>query len=319
MAQNVANGDKVQCSVKGQCKEMQQRPFSDVQTVLDQIRPETPVLIAGPTASGKSALALAIAEAQGGVIVNADASQVYDCWRVISARPSVQEEQRAPHVLYGHVGPRDPYSVGHWLREVTPLLQTGPRPIIVGGTGLYFAALTKGLADIPAIPDDVHTKAKALNTEAMIDALDPETASRIDLANPMRVQRAWKVLMATGKGLAAWQDDTPAPTLPLEACHTVAANADKDWLNSRITRRFDQMLDQGALNEVEAIAADYDPNLPAHRAIGVPELISYLRGDIPLDAAREAAIIATRQYAKRQRTWLRRNTGNWLQFAPLAE
>lgn len=303
----------------GQCKEMQQSPLSDLHTALDQIRPDRPVLIAGPTASGKSALALGIAEAQGGVIVNADASQVYDCWRVISARPSVEEEQRAPHLLYGHVGPRDPYSVGHWLREVTPLLRSGPRPIIVGGTGLYFAALTNGLADIPAIPDDVHAQANALDQGAMIDALDPETAGRIDLANPMRVERAWKVLKATGKGLAAWQDDTPAPVLPLDKCHAIAVTADKGWLNARISRRFDQMLDQGALDEVAAIASDYDPDLPAHRAIGVPELMAHLRGDISLDAARDAAIIATRQYAKRQRTWMRRNTSGWLQFTPSAD
>ena len=132
--------------------------------VLDVVDPNTPVLIAGPTASGKSALALAIAQAQGGVIVNADASQVYDCWRVISARPSKQEVAQVPHLLYGHVDATSIYSVGHWLREVTQILTQDQRPIIVGGTGLYFNALTAGLADIPPVPDAVRSQARAAST-----------------------------------------------------------------------------------------------------------------------------------------------------------
>lgn len=318
MAQNVANGRKVQCSVKGLSKEMHPSPQSEVSRLLGQIRPDRPVLIAGPTASGKSALAMAVAEQQGGVIVNADASQVYDCWRVISARPSETDEQRAAHLLYGHVGARDPYSVGHWLREVMAILDAGPRPIIVGGTGLYFSALTRGLADIPAIPGDIRVRGDALDLHTMIAALDEATAARIDLANPRRVQRAWEVQAATGQGLAVWQDTTQPPALPLDHCHAIAVAADKDWLNARIRQRFDLMLDHGALDEVAAIAPEYDPALPACRAIGVPELMAHLSGKITLDAAREAAIIATRQYAKRQRTWLRRNTADWLQFDPQA-
>tara|TARA_R110000782_G_scaffold110622_2_gene200072 strand:+ start:2926 stop:3816 length:891 start_codon:yes stop_codon:yes gene_type:complete len=284
--------------------------------VLDIVDPNTPVLIAGPTASGKSALALAIAQAQGGVIVNADASQVYDCWRVISARPSIQEIAQAPHLLYGHVDARSSYSVGHWLREVSQILAQQQRPIIVGGTGLYFNALTVGLADIPPVSQAVRSNANATPLDDMVAALDAETASRIDLNNPRRVQRAWEVLMATGRGLADWQDTTPPPVLELSQCHAIAVHADKDWLYARIVRRFDQMLEQGALDEVAAVLETYDPTLPAHQAIGVPELICYLKGKLTLDVARMDAIIATRQYAKRQRTWLRKNTYNWLKYSP---
>lgn len=284
--------------------------------VLDIVDPNTPVLIAGPTASGKSALALAIAQAQGGVIVNADASQVYDCWRVISARPSIQEIAQAPHMLYGHVDARSSYSVGHWLREVSQILAQQQRPIIVGGTGLYFNALTVGLADIPPVSHAVRSNANATPLDDMVAALDAETASRIDLNNPRRVQRAWEVLMATGRGLADWQDTTPPPVLELSQCHAIAVHADKDWLHARIVRRFDQMLEQGALDEVAAVLETYDPTLPAHQAIGVPELVCYLKGKLTLDVARMDAIIATRQYAKRQRTWLRKNTYNWLKYSP---
>lgn len=284
--------------------------------VLDIVDPNTPVLIAGPTASGKSALALAIAQAQGGVIVNADASQVYDCWRVISARPSIQEIAQAPHLLYGHVDARSSYSVGHWLREVSQILAQQQRPIIVGGTGLYFNALTVGLADIPPVSHAVRSNANATPLDDMVAALDAETASRIDLNNPRRVQRAWEVLMATGRGLADWQDTTPPPVLELSQCHAIAVHADKDWLYARIVRRFDQMLEQGALDEVAAVLETYDPTLPAHQAIGVPELVCYLKGKLTLDVARMDAIIATRQYAKRQRTWLRKNTYNWLKYSP---
>lgn len=295
---------------------MPTNPLYSVDAVLACVAPAAPVLIAGPTASGKSALALAIAQDQGGVIVNADASQVYDCWRVISARPSAGEESRAPHLLYGHVAATAPYSVGHWLRELTEILAQDIRPIIVGGTGLYFAALTQGLADIPPIPPAVRKAANALSSDDLRAALDPETAARIDLDNPMRVQRAWEVLTATGRGLAKWQDSTPPPVLPLSTCTAIAVDAEKDWLNARIIRRFDQMLDQGALAEVEAIRPVYDPELPAHRAIGVPELMRYLDGETTLDAAREDAIIATRRYAKRQRTWMRKNTADWIGYRP---
>lgn len=279
--------------------------------LIADIDPAQPVLIAGPTASGKSALALEIAAAQGGCIVNADASQVYGCWRILTARPSPQEESEAPHKLYGHVAVDDPYSTGHWLREVAQLLNGPERPIIVGGTGLYFAALTGGLADIPATPPQIRAEGNLLSLAALLHALDPRTRAGIDTANRARVQRAWEVLRATGRGLADWQTDTPPPLLDAGACARLRIDVDRDLLNDRIATRFDQMLATGALDEVAAQLPSFDPALPAHRAIGVPELVGYLRGEHTLDAARDAAIRATRRYAKRQRTFARNKLTDW--------
>jgi len=283
---------------------------------LDKISSELPVLIAGPTASGKSALALEIAERDGGVIINADASQIYDCWRVVTARPSPADESRAPHMLYGHLAYDAPYSAGHWLREVAPLL-TGPkRPIIVGGTGLYFLALTEGLAEIPATPPQIRAEGDHLSLEDLSKDLDPRTADRIDMQNRARVQRAWEVLRATGRPLADWQDDTPPPLLPLTACTGLVMEADKEWLEARIRRRFAQMLDQGALDEARAMLDRYDPALPSCKAIGVPELMAYLSGTLSLSEAEEQASIATRQYAKRQRSWFRSRMSKWAKISP---
>lgn len=286
---------------------------------LNTLPADRPVLIAGPTASGKSALALRIAETAGGVIVNADAIQVFACWRVLTARPDAAEEARAPHRLYGHVPCDFAYSVGHWLREVAEILQGDGRPIIVGGTGLYFRALTEGLAEIPPTPPEIRAEADARlrsdGLEAMLSDLDVPTAARIDRQNPMRVQRAWEVLRATGRGLADWQDDTPPPLLPLDATTPLLVEAGKDWLNARIARRFDKMLDEGALDEARAMLPRWDATLPAAKAIGAPELIAHLRGELSLDAAREAATIATRQFAKRQRTWFRARMGGWTRIA----
>lgn len=276
--------------------------------------PDRPVLIAGPTASGKSALALAIAEQRGGVIVNADAFQVFANWRLLTARPDPAEAARAEHRLYGHVPGTQGYSVGHWLREVAPLL-TGPRVIIVGGTGLYFTALTEGLADIPETPAAIRAEADRLRrTEglaAMLAGLDDETLARIDQQNPMRVQRAWEVQQSTGRGIAAWQADTPPPLLPLADAQPLLIEAPRDWLNARITRRFDAMLAAGALEEARANLPGWDPTHPSARAIGARELVAHLQGELTLDAARAAASIATRQYAKRQRSWFRARMSKW--------
>ena len=281
-----------------------------------EVRPDQPVLIAGPTASGKSALALEIASQQGGVIVNADASQVYGCWRILTARPSPEEEIQAPHLFYGHVKADQSYSTGHWLRDVVPHLKMGPRPIIVGGTGLYFTALTQGLADIPAIPPEVRAQGDAQSIEAMLAALDEATLRRIDNANRARVQRAWEVLTTTGRGLTDWHEDTPAPALPRDCAQAFVFDANKHWLNDRIAKRFDLMLAQGVLDEVRAVAPDYNPSLPAHRAIGAPELMAHIKGNLSLDTAREAAIIASRQFAKRQRTWFRSKMQKWIHIDP---
>lgn len=284
--------------------------------ILRDLPPDMPVLIAGPTASGKSALALEIAQEQGGVIVNADASQVYDCWRVITARPTPGEEAAAPHRLYGHVAATQPYSTGHWLREVGALLRSGIRPVITGGTGLYFKALTEGLADIPPTPPAIRQQADGLDLETLLAGIDTQTAHGIDRSNRARVQRAWEVQQATGRGLAAWQAETGAPLLPPAQTRRIVFDVGRDWLNARIVRRFDQMIATGALDEVRAVMPSYDPTLPAHRAIGVPELVAHLAGDLTLAEARERAVVATRQFAKRQRTWMRSKMADWHRVTP---
>lgn len=278
---------------------------------LPPIQEGKPVLIAGPTASGKSALALLIAERCGGVIVNADASQVYGCWRIISARPSPADEARAPHLLYGHIAHDQAYSTGHWVREVTPLLNDGQRPVIVGGTGLYFSALTEGMADIPATPPVIRQQADALSLEELVSSVDAKTLDRLDRSNRARVQRAWEVQKATGRPLAEWQANTPPPILNLKDTVPILFDAEKDWLLDRINRRFDLMLDQGAMEEVAAMRDCYDPTLPAFKAIGVPELMACLDGRMSLGDARERATIATRQFAKRQRNWFRARMKSW--------
>ena len=247
------------------------------------------------------------------MIVNADALQVYENWRILTARPSIAEEKALPHRLYGHIARDQSYSVGHWLREVTPLLAQQP-VVIVGGTGLYFMALTEGLAQIPPIPSDVRAEGDALrlsDPKAMIAALDPRSAAKTDLANLARVQRAWEVLRATGRGLADWQDDTPPPLVPRDQAEAIVLRPDVDWLNRRIDQRFDQMIERGALDEARAELPHWDANLPSSRAIGAPELMAHLRGECRLDAAIEQAKLASRQYAKRQRTWFRNRMHAW--------
>ena len=295
---------------------MTARPISGISSLLRGLSRERPVLIAGPTASGKSALALEIAERLDGVIVNADASQVYDCWRVVTARPSPEEEAATPHHLYGHIAAQESYSAGHWLREVTPLLN-GARPIIVGGTGLYFSALTRGLAEIPATPAPVRAQAEGLSLPELLAGLDAQTKSRIDTRNRARVQRAWEVAEATGRSLISWQAETGAPQLPEAEAERIVFEAPKDWLNDRIALRFDKMIAEGALDEARAVLPKYNPALPAHRAIGAPELIAQVQGHISPEDARDQAIIATRQFAKRQRTWFRSKMRNWQAFSPL--
>ncbi|ESW62228.1 MAG: tRNA delta(2)-isopentenylpyrophosphate transferase [Rhodobacter sp. CACIA14H1] len=280
---------------------------------LETITRDAPVLIAGPTASGKSALAMDLAARDGRTVVNADALQVYANWRILTARPSPADEAALPHALYGHVPREAAYSVGHWLRDLAPLLS---RPVvIVGGTGLYLTALTEGLADIPPTPPAIRAEADRLlaagGLPSMLAALDPATAARIDSRNPVRVQRAWEVLQATGRGLADWQADTAAPLLPLAEAQAIVLRPGADWLNARIHSRFDMMMSQGALDEVRAELPFWEPSRPSSRAIGAPELVAHLRGDLPLSDAVEAAKTATRQYAKRQRTWFRSRMGGW--------
>ena len=285
---------------------------------IERLSRDLPVLIAGPTGSGKSALAMDLAARDGRLIVNADALQVFDCWRVLSARPSVAEEAALPHALYGHIGRDQDYSVGAWLREVAGLLT---RPVvIVGGTGLYFRALTEGLAEIPPIPAAIRAEADALRLSGQVDvmrqALDAATAAKTDLLNPVRVQRAYEVQRATGRGMAAWQADTSAPLLPLCDAQTLVLQPTVPWLDARIARRFSVMLDEGALDEARAALPHWQADRPWARAIGAPELVAHLRGESTLNAARDAAILASRQYAKRQRTWFRTRMAEWTTVVP---
>lgn len=268
------------------------------------------VLIAGPTASGKSALALQIATAQGGVIVNADALQVYAGWRILTARPDSADLGRAAHRLYGHIPPDSPYSVGDWLRNVAPLLPD-QRLIIVGGTGLYFDALTNGLAQIPPISGAIRAKADAKSLAALLGELDDATRARIDTRNRARVQRAWEVAAQTGTSISDWQAATPPPLLPLAQAVAIVLDAPKDWLTPRIETRFQQMIAQGVLDEARAMLPRWNPADPGSKAIGAAELIAHLKGDMDLASAAQAATIATRQYAKRQRTWFSKRMKDW--------
>jgi tRNA dimethylallyltransferase len=291
-------------------------------------RERRPVLIAGPTASGKSALALAVAERDGGVVINADASQVYACWRVLTARPDANELARAPHRLYGHVSCAARYSVGAWLRDVAPALDDarrhGLRPVVVGGTGLYFTALTEGLADIPEIPSEVRTRSEALlrsgRQAAMLADLgrgDPVTYARIDRNNPIRVQRAWEVLTATGRALSDWHRTTRPPILRSETTVRIVVDPETARLNNDIATRFREMLEAGALDECRAfLRAGYDLALPSARVLGAEPLMAHLRGELDLAAATAAAVTAIRQFAKRQRTWLRNRMADWPRVDP---
>ncbi len=287
-----------------------------------------PVLIAGPTASGKSALALAIAERDGGVVINADALQVYDCWRVLTSRPDDADCARAPHRLYGHVAGDATYSVGAWLREIAPVITEvrtrGRRLVIVGGTGLYFHSLTNGLAHVPAIPLEVRARSDETLRAGRLDALigdlvrdDPATLSRIDVANPRRVQRAWEVLVATGRGLHDWRCSGTTAILARENCVRLIVAKEIYYNNIDIKHRFEKMIEQGVIDEcARFVAAGHDRDAPAGRALGAAALIGHLEGRLALTDAVEAAVIATRRYAKRQRTWIRGHMADWTSVEP---
>ncbi|NNL18929.1 MAG: tRNA (adenosine(37)-N6)-dimethylallyltransferase MiaA [Boseongicola sp.] len=288
--------------------------MSSLKSIVASLTPERPVLIAGPTASGKSYLATEIASRFEGVVINADALQVYSDWRILTARPGKEDEARVPHELYGHVPGTQSYSVGDWLRDVVPMLNGAP-PVIVGGTGLNFTALTEGLADIPETPNKIRLKAnEKLESEglsALVSEIDERTRGRIDIANPRRVQRAWEVLQSTGRGLASWQDDTGPAPLPLEDAQALVLSAPKSWLSPRIEQRLDLMLEEGVLEEARQNSDGWHEGLPSAKAIGATELIAMLNGDFDLPSAKEAIITQTRQYAKRQRSWFRARMKEW--------
>lgn len=287
------------------------------------------VLIAGPTASGKSALALRLARERDGVVVNADSMQVYDRLAILTARPGAADLAAAPHRLYGYIDPREACSVARWLddagAELDRLADEGRPAIIVGGTGLYFRALTQGLSDIPAIPDPVRARWRAFAAEAGASALagelarrDPAMAARLHPSDTQRQTRALEVIDATGRSLADWQAAPKAPPrLPPETCERLVIVPDRDWLNARIDARFDAMVAMGALDEARAIAAlALAADLPARRAIGVGPMIAAARGELPLDQAIARAKAETRQYAKRQMTWFRQQMPGWLRLDP---
>lgn len=279
------------------------------------------MLIAGPTASGKSALALARARESGGLIVNADAMQVYDVLQLVTARPAAAEMGEVPHRLYGMVHPGRKFSTGDWLRAVRPVLAEadGRELIFVGGTGLYFEALTKGFAEVPEVPAEAVARAEAAiagldgaGRGRLIAERDPAMAARLKAPDPQRVTRALAVLEATGRSLASFQDDLQAGLLEGFALERLVLNPDREVLRQRIRRRFETMLEAGAAAEVEALRQlGLDPALPAMKAIGVPEITDWLEGRLSPEAAIERAVIATRQYAKRQRTWFRNRMADW--------
>ena len=282
---------------------------------IDQISSERPVLIAGQTASGKSQLALQIAEKRDRVIINADAIQVYKNWRILTARPSIADEAVATHMLYGHIEPQIEYSVGHWLKDVKKILPIYPNPIIIGGTGLYFSSLTNGLIDIPDIPAQIKLEAKnriqSDGFESLIEEIDTKTIKNIDKNNPMRVQRAWEVMKATGRGLVSWHNQTPEPTLGLKNCEAILLDCDAPTVNKRITNRFDQMLDNGLIDEALKNFSTWNEKNPSSKAIGAKELMAFLNDDMSMEQLKEKVVVATRQYAKRQRTWFRSKMKSW--------
>tara|TARA_B100000459_G_C8550813_1_gene189373 strand:- start:22 stop:906 length:885 start_codon:yes stop_codon:yes gene_type:complete len=287
--------------------------------IFDKIDHNTPVLIAGQTASGKSHLALEIAETHGGIIINADAIQVYKNWRILTARPSDTDESKIKHKLYGHVDGATEYSVGSWIKEIKEILLSHSRPIIVGGTGLYFSALTNGLVDIPEIPEKIRLEANARikknGFESLVREIDQETVQKIDTNNPMRVQRAWEVLRLTGRGLNSWHRATPKPTLDLNGCKALLVDGEVSLMNNRIKNRFDQMIEKGLIQEAKNNLATWNPKHPSSKAIGACELIAYLNNEISINQLREQIVIATRQYAKRQRTWFRTKMQSWERYS----
>jgi tRNA dimethylallyltransferase len=279
------------------------------------------VLIAGPTASGKSAWALALAECDDCVIVNADSMQVYSVLDVLTARPTAAELQRVPHLLYGHVHPSENYSTGAWLRDVRRLAAEGGfasrRPIFVGGTGLYFRALTEGLSEMPDVPAEVRARWRArLEAEGaaelhrLLARDDPTTAAKLRRSDGQRIIRALEVLEVSGRSIRSWQAERGEPIIDAASSRRFVIEPPRPVLVERIEARFARMISQGALDEVKKLhSLRIDPSLPAMKAIGVRELWMALEDLLPLDDAVRLAVTATRQYAKRQSTWFRHQLG----------
>lgn len=288
------------------------------------------MLIAGPTASGKSALAMELAQKAGGVVINTDSMQIYRDLRVLTARPTVEEEAAVPHRLYGHVDAAVNYSAGHFVRDAAEVLDgvlgAGRLPIFIGGTGLYFKALTRGLSAVPPVPEEVREAVRERLEREGVEALhaelarrDPEAGARLNVRDRTRVARALEVIEATGRPLADWHAETTPPLLPEGSYRALFIAPEREALYARIDARFEAMLEAGALAEVERLAArGLDPLLPAMKAHGVPALIRSLRGEITREEAATIGKADTRHYAKRQFTWFRHQLPEFEWMSPEA-
>jgi tRNA dimethylallyltransferase len=284
------------------------------------------VLIAGPTASGKSRQALELAEAIGGMVINADSMQVYREAPILTAQPSAADRARVPHLLYGHVSVREVYSVGRWrddaARALAQARAMGRVPIFVGGTGMYFMALTDGLSHIPATPDEVRDAARALLDDIGVEALharlterDPLTAGKLRPSDPQRVLRAYEVFESTGRPLAEWQDAPGEPVLKGARLAAFVLDPSREQRRARIAERFENMLNTGGLEEARALEG-LDPGLPAAKLLGLRPLQGLARGSLTQTEALDGAITATRQFAKRQMTWFRHRMPHYIWFDP---
>lgn len=287
------------------------------------------ILITGPTASGKSALAVALAKQHGGAVVNADSMQVYDTLRVLTARPSEEDMEGVPHHLYGHVPAGRAYSTGAWVRDVAELLPRlrgqGLLPVFVGGTGLYFKALTGGLSDMPSIPADIRDRLrKALLDEgaealhAALVACDPAVASSLNPLDGQRIVRALEVIEATGRSIAGFQNQSGPVIVDAGEARKIIVLPERPVLHQRINGRFEKMLEQGAEDEVRALLAlNLSAEMPVTKAIGVSQIAAMLGGEMTRPEVIEKAAAATRQYAKRQMTWFRNQMDeSWQRLAP---
>lgn len=285
--------------------------------------PKRALLIAGPTASGKSAIAANLAARCNGIIINADAMQVYRELRILSARPSAHEERRFPHKLYGHVAAAERYSVGRWLEDVAPVLaaawEAGQTPLIVGGTGLYFKALEEGLAPVPEISEEVRARVAGWFEREGLDGLKERLAGEGTAFDQHRLIRALEVREETGRSLQEWQEMRTDPVLAEAAVTRIFLMPDRETAYAASEQRFDMMLAAGAVEEVKALCElGLDGDLPAMRAIGVSELSSYLAGDLSLEDAAAMAKTQTRRYVKRQMTWYRSQMPGWPACPPEA-